>query len=394
MSRKTSKPLKPATIAARAGVDEDPRYGAVMPPIYASTNYTFDGYNNIREYDYSRAGNPTRDVLGRTLAELDGGAGCTVTSTGMSAIDLVLQLVNPGDLVLAPHDCYGGTFRLLKAKSDRGLFNLHWVNQTDEKELEKAFARKPKLVMVETPSNPLMRITDIAKVCEMAQKCGAIVAVDNTFLSPVCQRPLELGADLVIHSCTKYINGHSDVVSGAVVAKTQEHADLMKWWANCNGITSGAWDSYLTMRGLRTLQVRIRRQQETTARLVEFLNAHTGVKHVNYPGLPDHPGHDIAARQQHGFGPMLSFELDGGENAVREFLAGLELFSLAESLGGVESLIAHPATMTHAAVDKASQEKAGITVGTLRISPGMEDAQDLIDDLDQALARAQKSLAA
>lgn len=380
-----NKKRKSATIAARAGVESDARFGAVMPPIYTSTNYSFDGYKKIRQYDYSRAGNPTRDVLGDALAELDGGAGCVITATGMAAIDLPLNLLNPGDCLLAPHDCYGGTYRLLKAKSDKGLFNVLWVNQTDETSLDEAFAKKPKMILVETPSNPLMRITDISDICQRAKNHDSIVVADNTFLSPICQKPLELGADIVVQSSTKYINGHSDVVGGAVTSKSREMHDKLAWWANCNGVTGGAFDSYLTMRGLRTLEVRIKRQTETTARLVAYLGDHNAIETIHYPGLPDHQNHAIAARQQNGFGPMFSFVLKGGEEKVKNVLSKLTLFSLAESLGGVESLIAHPATMTHAAMDKTAQKTAGITLGLLRISPGMEDPQDLIDDLEQAL---------
>ena len=390
-----TKTYKPATVAARAGIETDEQHGAIMPPIYLSTNYSFEGYNKIRPYDYSRAGNPTRDELGRALADLDGGAGAVVTSTGMSALDLVFQLLSPGDVLFAPHDCYGGTYRLLKAKHDKGHYQVRFIDQTDPQSLEKAFAEdKPKMILVETPSNPLLRITDIARVVDMAKSHGTLVAADNTFLSPVCQRPLEHGADIVIHASTKYINGHSDVVAGAVVAKTQDLYETLKWWANCNGITGGAFDSYLTLRGLRTLEVRIRRMEQTTTRLIDFLKDHPVVTKINHPGLPDHPGHDIAARQQNGFGPMFSFEIDGGENAVRSLVETTELFSLAESLGGVESLIAHPATMTHAAMDLAAQEKAGISFSLLRVSPGLEDPEDLIADLDRALSFAQKAAAA
>ena len=390
----TEKTLKPATIAARAGVDSDEQYGAVMPPIHLSTNFTFDGYNNMREYDYARSGNPTREELGRAIALLDGGAGSVITNSGMSALNLVFQLLSPGDVIIAPHDCYGGTYRLLSTMHKKGHYKVKFINQGNRQELEKAFAEGPKMILVETPSNPLLRVVDVRDIADRARQAGTIVAADNTFMSPVCQRPLELGADIVIHSSTKYINGHSDVVGGAVVAKTHEMAEDLKWWGNCNGMTGSALDSYLTLRGMRTLEVRVRRMEETARELVNFLSAHEAVSHVNYPGLESHPGHEIAAGQQTGFGPMFSFELEGGEEAVRIFVEALDLFSLAESLGGVESLVAHPATMTHAAMDQQAREAAGISVSLLRISTGLEDAGDLIADLDQALHKVKARKAA
>ena len=388
------KNYKPATIAARAGVEKDTQFGSVMPPLYLSTNYTFAGYNDKRKYDYSRSGNPTRDELGDALAALDNGAGGVITSSGMSALDLVFHLLDPNDTILAPHDCYGGTYRLLKAMHDKGHYKVVFVDQTNMTALEEAFSLKPRMILIETPSNPLLRITDVEKICELAKPHNTLVAADNTFMSPVCQRPIDLGADLVIHASTKYINGHSDVVAGAVVAKTQDLYEKLAWWANCIGITGAIFDSYLTMRGLRTLDVRLRQMQETTEKIIDFLQGHDAISTVHYPGLKSHPGHDIAARQQLGFGPMFSFELNGGEDAVRSLLASLHLFSLAESLGGFESLICHPPTMTHAAMDREAQENAGISMNLIRISTGLEDANDLIADLDQALKKASSAKAA
>ena len=380
---------KPTTRAVRAGIDCDTAYGAVTPPIVLSTNFTFAGFNDKRKYDYSRSGNPTRDQLGEALAALEGGAGGVITSTGMSAIALVLNAVlKPGDRLLVPHDCYGGSWRLFGALAKKGAFELKSANLTDPATLAEALAWKPTLVWVETPSNPLMRITDIAAVVAAARPIGALVAVDNTFLSPVLQRPLELGADIVVHSTTKYINGHSDVVGGAVIAKDAALQEQLGWWGNALGLTGAPFDSFLTMRGLRTLDVRLRAHQENTAAIVEALVGHSAVAKVHYPGLPSHPGHAIAARQQHGFGAMLSFELAGGEAAVRRLLDGLELFSLAESLGGVESLIAHPATMTHAAMTDEARAEAGIGPGLLRVSVGIEHADDLLAELRAGLDRA------
>lgn len=381
--------LRPTTRAVRAGIDCDTAYGAVTPPIVLSTNFTFAGFNDKRKYDYSRSGNPTRDQLAEALAGLEGGAGGVITSTGMSAITLVLSaLLEPGSRLLVPHDCYGGSWRLFGALAAKGAFELRSANLTDPATLAEALAWKPTLVWVETPSNPLMRITDIAAVVSGARAIGALVAVDNTFLSPVLQRPLELGADIVIHSTTKYINGHSDVVGGAVIARDPAVHEQFAWWGNALGLTGAPFDSFLTMRGLRTLDVRLRAHQENAQAIVERLDGHPAVAKVHYPGLADHPGHAIAARQQHGFGAMLSFELAGGEAAVRRLLDGLELFSLAESLGGVESLIAHPATMTHAAMTDEARAEAGIGAGLLRVSVGIEHVDDLLADLGAGLDRA------
>jgi len=389
-----SDDYKPTTRAVRAGIDCDTAYGAVTPPIVLSTNFTFAGFNDKRKYDYSRSGNPTRDQLAEALAELEGGAGGVTTSTGMSAIALVLNAVlKPGDRLLVPHDCYGGSWRLFGALAGKGAFELKSANLTDPATLAEVLAWKPTLVWVETPSNPLMRITDIAAVVSGAKAIGALVAVDNTFLSPVLQRPLELGADIVIHSTTKYINGHSDVVGGAVIAKDAALHEQFAWWGNAIGLTGAPFDSFLTMRGLRTLSVRLRAHQENTATIVDRLAGHSAVSKVHYPGLASHPGHAIAARQQHGFGAMLSFELAGGEAAVRRLLDGLELFSLAESLGGVESLIAHPATMTHAAMTDEAREQAGIGPGLLRVSVGIEHVDDLLADLGAGLDRAAAAVA-
>jgi len=366
-------------------VDTDTAHGSVMPPLYLSSNYSFAGFEQKRKYDYSRSGNPTRDVLAETLAELEGGAGCVVTATGMAAVDLPLSLLEPGDLLIAPHDCYGGTHRLLCARAKKGHFVVLWVDQGDPLALDAALALNPKMVLVETPSNPLLRVVDIADICVRAHRVGARVVADNTFLSPALQRPIELGADIVIHSTTKYINGHSDVVGGAVIAADPaDHAELA-WWANCLGVTGSPFDAYLTLRGVRTLFARIERQQTTAGRVATVLEAHPAVCAVHYPGLKSHPNHALAAHQQQGPGAMLSFELAGGVDAVRQLVETLDLFTLAESLGGVESLIAHPATMTHAAMTPEARVVAGITDGLLRLSVGLEHEDDLIADLLQSL---------
>ena len=380
-----------ATRAVRAGIDRDTAFGAVTPPLVLSSNFSFAGFNDKRAYDYTRSGNPTRDLLGEALAELEGGAGGVITATGMGAITLVLHaLLQPGDVLVVPHDCYGGSWRLFNALAKKGAFELLTCNLTDPQAVAAALARKPRLVWIETPSNPLLRITDLQAVIAAAHAAGALAVADNTFLSPALQRPIaDFGADMVVHSTTKYINGHSDVVGGAAVAKDADVHAQLAWWANALGLTGSPFDSFLTLRGLRTLDARLRVHQESTRALVALLDGHPAVRVVHYPGLESHPGHALAARQQHGFGAMLSVELDGGEAAVRAFVDGLRYFTLAESLGGVESLVAHPATMTHAAMSAEARAAAGIGDGLLRLSVGIEHVDDLLADLSDALARAQ-----
>lgn len=386
----TSSPKsRTATHVVRAGLESDSQFGAVVPPIYLSSNFAFDGYRQPRSrYDYTRSGNPTRDLLGAAIADLEGGAGGIVTCTGLAAITLILATLPSGSRVLAPHDCYGGTFRLLGAMARQGNLAVDFVDQNDEAAVRAALAHEPELVWIETPSNPLLRIVDIRKLSGAAHAVGALVVADNTFLSPIWQQPLALGVDLVMHSTTKYLNGHSDVVGGVVVCRNEEQHGAFSWWANALGVTGAPFDSFLTLRGLRTLHARARVHEQNTAVLVDLLGAHEAVSHVYYPGLATHPGHEIARMQQSGFGAMVSFELRGGEPAVRAFLQGLKCFSLAESLGGVESLIAHPGSMTHAAMEADALERAGIGSGLLRLSVGIEDAGDLRQDLLAALGRA------
>ena len=380
---------KTATIAARAGVDCDPAQGAVMPPLYLSSNYSFAGFAQKRRYDYTRSGNPTRDVLAGALAELEGGVGGVVTASGMAAITLLTAQLRPDDLLIAPHDCYGGCYRLFKAQAERGQYRVEFIDFTDQAAVTAALARTPKVVWIETPSNPLLRITDIAAVARLAHAVDALVVVDNTFLSPALQQPIALGADVVVHSTTKYLNGHSDVVGGAVVWKDAALGEQLAWWCNCLGLSGAPFDSYLTLRGLRTLQPRLRAHQENADALVQLLSRHAAVEKVYFPGLATHPGHALAARQQRGFGAMLSFDLVGGEPAVAAFVDGLTCFTLAESLGGVESLVAHPATMTHASMDAAARRRAGIGDGLIRVSVGIEDSDDLVADIKVALDLSQ-----
>lgn len=380
-----------ATRAVRASIESDTQHGAVVPPLHLSSNFTFAGFAEPRQYDYTRSGNPTRDALADALAELEGGAGAVVTSSGMAALTLLTQLLRPGDTIIAPHDCYGGTYRLFDQQSKKGLFNVKFVDQTDTQALLDACKCKPKIVLSETPSNPLLRIVDIEKISAIAKEAGALFAVDNTFLSPALQNPIEFGADLVIHSTTKYINGHSDVVGGCVVAANDELAEEIAYWANCIGITGAPFDSFLTLRGIRTLFPRIKQHEESAALIANVLNDHDLVDCVYYPGLESHPGHDIAKRQQRGFGGMVSFEIDGDEEAVRTFLNSLNFFSLAESLGGVESLVCHPATMTHAPVCPEALKVAGIGCNLIRLSVGLEGGEDLVEDLLAALEAARNS---
>ena len=380
-----------ATLAVRAAIETDTQHGAVVPPLHLSSNFAFEGFGEKRQYDYTRSGNPTRDALAEALASLEGGAGAVVTSSGMAALTLLCHLLEPGDVLVAPHDCYGGTYRLFENLAAKGHFEVLFVDQTDDSALEAAFSRGPRLVLTETPSNPLLRIVDIRKVAARAKEVGALYAVDNTFLSPALQQPIALGADLVIHSTTKYINGHSDVVGGTVVAATDELLETLAWWANCLGITGAPFDSYLTLRGIRTLQTRIRQHQESAHLLANVLDGHDGVDRVYYPGLESHPGHAIAASQQTGFGGMVSFEIKGGEAAVRAFVESLEYFSLAESLGGVESLVCHPPSMTHAAVSEEALAEAGIVQNLVRLSVGLESTEDLIADVLGALEAAAKA---
>ncbi len=380
---------KPATIAVRTGIESDSQYHAVVPPIYLSTNYGFPAFGEVPKYDYTRSGNPNRGLLESALSELESGKGAVVTNCGTSALNLwVSAFLGPDDLIVAPHDCYGGTYRLFNTRANKGDFKVQFVDQSDEQALEAALAKKPKLILLETPSNPLVRVVDIAAVCEKAKQVGALVAVDNTFLTPVYQKPLDLGADFVIHSTTKYINGHSDVIGGVVITKTEAHAEELAWWGNCIGATGTPFDSYMTLRGIRTLGARMRVHEESSQHVLNYLQQQALVAKIYHPSLPDHPGHEIAKKQQSGFGSMLSFEFAGSFEQLKVFVKELELFSLAESLGGVESLICHPASMTHRAMGEEALAEAGVSHQLLRLSVGLEDGQDLIADLDQAFVKA------
>jgi len=381
------------TRAVRAGIECDDDSGCVVPPLHLTSTFAFRGFGEKRTYDYTRSGNPTRDLLGQALAELEHGAGAVITASGMAAITVTGYLVPAGARIIAPHDCYGGTYRLFDAWRRRGERQVEFVDFGDAAALRAALSTPAALLWIETPSNPLLRITDIAACAQLGHAAGALVAVDNTFLSPGWQQPLTLGADLVVHSTTKYINGHSDVVGGAVIARDAALAGELTWWANCLGLTGAPFDSFMTLRGLRTLHARLEHHGRNAQALAEWLNARAEVRRVWFPGLAQHPGHELAKRQQKGFGAVITLELEGGHEAVREFVAGLECFSLAESLGGVESLIAHPASMTHAAMDPAARARAGLSDGLVRLSIGIEGLEDLRQDLARALERVGRVIA-
>lgn len=383
----------PITRAVRAGIDTDLTHGAVVPPIYLSTTYTFAEFGVPRAFDYARRGNPTRSAVAEAIAGLEGGAGAVVTASGMGAITAVIAtLLQPGNLLVAPHDCYGGSWRLFDALARKGSFELLLADLTDPAVAAEVIrTRRPTVLWVETPSNPLLRISDIATLADLGHEVGATVVVDNTFCTPLGQQPLALGADLVVHSATKYLAGHSDVVAGAIVGTSAEQVEDLAWWANCLGVTGGAFDSYLALRGVRTLHARMAVHESNGAAVVDLLGRHPAVAAVHHPGLPEHPGHDLAARQQQLFGGIVTFDLHGGLDAAKTFLEGLALFCPAESLGGTESLVSHPGTMTHAAMPPEVQVAAGITPGMIRLSVGIEHIDDLLADLTGALDRVTAS---
>ncbi|MEP3655805.1 MAG: cystathionine gamma-synthase [Litorimonas sp.] len=376
----------PKTKLVQAGIGSDPAHGSVPPPLYLSSTYLWPSPSEKGEYDYGRSNNPNRDILADALTELDGGAGAVVTSSGMSAIDLVLNLINADDLVVAPHDCYGGTHRLLTHRAEQGRIRVEFVDQADKNALDAALARKPALVMIETPSNPLMRVVDVKAICTAAKTAGAITVVDNTFLTPLRLRPLDLGADIALQSTTKYINGHSDIIGGCVVAKSEDHVEKLAWWTNAAGVTASAFDCHQTLRGLRTLALRLDAAESNALAIANFLEAQSSVTKVNYPGLPNDSGYELARTQQSGAGAMLSFEIAGGLEAATQFCRSLKIFKLAASLGGVESLICLPETMTHRGMEESARRAAGISDSLLRLSVGIESESDLLADLENGFS--------
>ena len=386
MSKLAESGFAAATVAVQSGLNSDSNFNSVVPPLYMASNYRFEDFEHNRPpYEYGRSGNPTRDLLANALTDLEKGAGSVITSSGMAAINLVLNLLTKEDVLVAPQDCYGGTYRLFDSLARKGAFKLVWLDYYAE-DIEKLLGEcQPKFIWIETPSNPLLRLTDIKKLSNVAKRVKAKVVVDNTFLSPLGQAPIELGADIVVHSSTKYLNGHSDVVSGAVVCASEQDHEELAWWANNTGVTGAPFDSFLILRGIRTLALRIKQHSKNAAAIADVLEAHKLVKKVNFPGLESHPDYHLA-RQQHKFhAGMLSFELEGDLETVKSFVANLKLFTLAESLGGTESLVCHPATMTHAAMNADAQKAAGITSQLIRLSVGIEEKADLVADLLAAL---------
>jgi cystathionine gamma-synthase len=375
----------PATIAAAARPSWDPAYGAVAPPLWTSDTFRWAAPDEKPGYDYTRTVSPNRDMLIEVLAELEGAAGGVVTGSGQSAALLALLLLPDGALVVAPHDCYGGTYRLISGMAAEGRLSALFVDMKDDEAFAAAMAQGPALLWLETPSNPLLRLTDIAARAAAAKAAGALVAADNTLPTPVRQRPLALGCDLVMHSTTKALNGHGDLIGGALLAADPALVERLAWWSNAAGLNASAHDSWQTLRGLRTLPLRIDRMEATAQRIAEHLAAHPVIAEVLYPGLESHPDHALAKRQQSGPGFMLSLRLAGGADAARTFVARLNLITLASSLGGPSTLICQPSTMTHRGMPPEAQAAAGITPDLLRLSVGIEDAGDLIADLEAAL---------
>jgi cystathionine gamma-synthase len=368
-----------------AGQQTDGAYKSVSLPIYQTAIFRFDDTDGKPQYDYSRSGNPTRAALETTIADLEGGAGAVCVASGMAAVATVLALYEVGSHIVCSHDCYGGTERLLTWYKNQGKLDVTYADLTDPLNLALSLRPETKAVWVETPSNPLLRIIDLQKVGEIARDAKIDFIVDNTFLSPLLQRPIDFGANFVVHSTTKYLNGHSDVVGGVVVAKTEEEHQRAHFAANATGATSAPFDSWLVLRGLKTLPIRLRQHQENALTVARYLESHSGVKKVFYPGLESHEGHELAKSQQTGFGGMVSFEVNGDTAAIRALLTSTKVFTLAESLGGVESLIEQPATMSHASMRAEAREEAGITPNVIRLSVGIEHVDDLIADLEQAL---------
>lgn len=377
-----------ATRCVHAGVYKDTEYNSVVTPLYPSSTFYFEGPRQTSGYDYSRTANPTRRALEENLASLEQGAGATAVTTGMAAVTAALHLLGEGAHVVTSSEIYGGTYRLFADYLPKRNFRFSFVDMTNLDAVRAATAGGCEMIWIETPSNPLLHIVDIAGVCEIAREAGALSVVDNTFMTPYLQKPLLLGADISLHSATKYLNGHSDVVSGALIARTPELAERIAATANALGITSSPWDAWLVLRGVKTLPLRMEAHQRNAALLAEYLQSRDEVARVYYPGLPEHPGHALAGRQQSGFGGIVSFDLNGGEEQAFALIKGLRLYNFAESLGGVESLIEHPASMSHGAMSEMALREAGIGAGTIRVSAGIEAADDLLTDLQRGFEAA------
>jgi cystathionine beta-lyase/cystathionine gamma-synthase len=379
--------MKFETRAIHVGQEPDPSTGATIPPLYLSSTYTQDAPGHHRGYDYSRSGNPTRSNLEASLASLEGGDACAAFASGLAACSAVLDTLRPGDGVVASHDLYGGTFRLLdKVFRPLGI-DVVFAETAEIGAFEVAIRslKRPRLLWLESPTNPLLDILDITGLSRLATENGLLTVVDNTFATPYLQTPIALGADYVVHSTTKYLGGHSDVIGGAVIARSGSLLERIRFLQNARGAVPGPFDIYLVQRGIKTLPVRMQRHCENAHFLARYLEVNSAVRRVIYPGLPSHPGHTLAGRQMHAFGGMLSLELEGGLEAASAFSSHLRVFSLAESLGGVESLCCHPATMTHASIPRELREPRGVTDGLVRLSVGLEHIDDLAADVQQAI---------
>ncbi len=376
------------TLAIHAGQQPDPTTGAIMTPVYFTSTYVQDGPGEHKGYEYSRTKNPTRAALEDCLAALEGAKYGAAFGSGCAASDMLMHMLSAGDHVVCSDDVYGGTFRLFDKVYTRHGLTFSFVDMTDVSNIEKAIKPNTKMVWVETPTNPMLKLADLSAVAAIAKKHKLISVCDNTFMTPYFQRPLEHGIDIVTHSTTKYLNGHSDVVGGFAATSNKELAEKMYFLQNAAGGVPGPMDSFLVLRGVKTLHIRMQRHAENAAKIVEFLVGHPKVNKVTWPGLPSHPQHELAKKQMSGFGGMMTFDMKGGLEAARRFLKTVKIFACAESLGGVESLIEHPAIMTHASIPKENREKLGITDGLIRLSVGIEDAADLIDDLKRAFDAA------
>ncbi len=379
--------MKFATKAIHAGVHPDPATGAIMTPIYQTSTYVQDGVGNHKGYEYSRTLNPTRHALEKNIAAIENGKHGACFGSGLAAIDCVIKMLNPGDEVISTNDLYGGSYRIFNTIFAKYGIIFHFVDMQDPANVQALVNANTKLIWVETPTNPMMNIIDIAAMAQIAKNASALLCVDNTFATPYLQNPLDLGADFVMHSVTKYLGGHSDVVMGALVCNDDDLANEMYRIQNSSGAVTAPMDSFLVLRGIKTLHLRVQRHCENGAQIATFLQQHPKVAKVYWPGFESHPNHDVAKKQMRGFGGMISFTLKGDrlEDALN-FVKNVEIFALAESLGGVESLIGHPATMTHASIPKEVREKSGVVDSLIRLSVGIEDAQDLIEDLEKALA--------
>jgi O-succinylhomoserine (thiol)-lyase len=375
------------TRCVHTGVDKDAAFNSVITPIYPTSTFYWDSLTTNRGYDYTRSGNPTRAALEENIAVLEGGTACRATTTGMAAITAAMHLFRPGDHIIAGHDIYGGTFRLFHDVYTHWGLTFSFVDMGDLENVRRALTPATKCVWIETPSNPLLRVVDIRGIADIAQEAGVMTVADNTFMSPYLQRPMEHGVDIVMHSTTKYLNGHSDVVGGCVVTRQSEHAERVAYIVNALGLSCSPFDAWLVLRGIKTLGPRMEAHQRGAMALARMLAEHPHVERVYYPGLPDHPQHELAKRQQCGFGAMLSFDVRGGRAEAERVLQGVELFYLAESLGGVESLVSYPETMSHASMTAEARRTAGISEKTIRVSVGIEHPDDLVADLRQALDR-------